>query len=172
MRPIELTDHAQPQLCDLPISVLVERRPAQQQRWIDHVWDVVGVVAMQAGDDEEGLVFQAEEGVQRFLQGGLSLNLYPDECESYYHNLMSPRPSCYVVAHLDDEVERRPRPFLVTMSFDAAHAYLEGDDEIYAVEIPPEIYRWTEDYVLSYYAPEKRRKRKLLKGTAGAREEG
>lgn len=171
MRPIELTDHAEPQLSDMSVSVMLERRPAQVRQWIDHVWEVIGVVAGSTEGGGAAPVLQTEQGVARFLHGGLRLNLHPDECESYYHNLMSPRPSCYVVAHLDDEDERRPDPFLVTMSFDAAHAYLEGDDEIYAVEIPPEIYRWTEAFVLSYYAPEKRRKRKLVKGTAGAREQ-
>jgi hypothetical protein len=47
------------------------------------------------------------------------------------------------------------------MSFDEAHAYLEGDDEIYAVDVPGELYRWTEAYVIAHYFPEKKKKRKL-----------
>ena len=107
--------------------------------------------------------------MQQFLIGGLELALYPDECESYYHNMVSPAPRCYVIAHVDeDDGEGRPDPFLVSMSFDAAHAYLEGGDEIYAVEIPPEVYRWTEAFVLAYYAPEPRRKRRLTDWRVGA----
>ena len=61
--------------------------------------------------------------------------LHVDECESYYYNLVSDSPRAYVVAHSADD-ERQPQPFLVSMSFDEAHAYLEGEDEIYAVDVP------------------------------------
>ena len=47
------------------------------------------------------------------------------------------------------------------MSFDEAHAYLEGEDEIYAVDVPPELYRWTEAFVIAHYFPQKKTKRKL-----------
>lgn len=165
MRPIEMTDHAAPGIERFPVSVVLERRPATQQSWVDHLWSAVGVVAGHPEAEEQAAlepVYTDEQGVSRFLVGGMELHLHPDECESYYHNMMSPTPRCYVVARMDDEdEERRPDPFLVSMSFDEAHAYLEGEDEIYAVDIPPEIYRWTESFVLAYYAPEKKRKRKL-----------
>jgi hypothetical protein len=48
------------------------------------------------------------------------------------------------------------------MSFDEAHAYVEGDDEIYDVDIPPELYVWVEAYVLINYVAEKRKKRKRV----------
>ncbi len=64
-----------------------------------------------------------------------------------------------MVADIDEESQ--PVPFLVTLSFDEAHAYLEGDQEVYAVDIPPELYRWSEAFVLSHYVPQKKRKRKL-----------
>ena len=59
-----------------------------------------------------------------------------------------------------EDSDATPEPFLITMSFDEAHAYLEGDDEIYEVEVPPELYRWTEAFLLMHYAPEKKIKRK------------
>ena len=48
----------------------------------------------------------------------------------------------------------------VSLSFDEAHAYLEGDDTVYAVDIPPELYRWTESFVLTHYCPQQMKKRK------------
>lgn len=152
----------------MPVSVILERRPAEVGRWVDHVWEAVAVVAggSLASRDGDTPMVGGADGSEQFLVGDLQLRLFADECESYYHNMMSPRPGCYVVAHVDGDDEGRPEPFLVTMSFDEAHAYLEGEDEIYAVAIPPEIYRWTESFVLSYYAPEKRRKRKLVNWSA------
>ncbi len=47
------------------------------------------------------------------------------------------------------------------MSFDEVHAYLEGDEQVYAVEIPAELYQWAEAFILSHYAATKKVKRKL-----------
>ncbi len=163
MQPIDMVDETAPAQEPFPVSVLLERRPATVSPWIDHLWSAVGVVVgtVGGGGAEPRLVHDAD-GVQQFLFGGLRVALYADECESYYHNMMSPLPRCYVIAHLDEQdCEGRPEPFLVSMSFDEAHAYLEGGDEIYEVDIPPELYAWTEAFVLAYYAPERRRKRKL-----------
>jgi hypothetical protein len=163
MQPIEMSDQPAPVQRDMPVQILFECRPAEIGKWIDHVWDAVGVVVGELPPDhrEEEPVWSDESGVQQFLVGGLRLQLHVDECESYYHNLMSPEPRCYIVAHVEDSNDR-PRPFVVSMSFDEAHAYLEGEEEIYSVGIPPVIYQWTEAFVLSFYAPEQRRKRKRV----------
>jgi hypothetical protein len=55
--------------------------------------------------------------------------------------------------------DEAPVPFLVSLSFDEAHAYLEGEEQVYDVDVPAELYRWTEAFVLKHYVPEKRRKR-------------
>ena len=49
----------------------------------------------------------------------------------------------------------------VSLSFDEAHAYLEGDEQVYAVEIPPELYQWAEAFILTHYVATKKIKRKL-----------
>ena len=170
MQPIDLRDSQAPAIQRMAVGVILERRPAEVGKWVDHIWEAVGVVAGDAVSNQhmDEPLCSGKDGIEQYLVGGLHLQLFPDECESYYHNLMSPQPRCYVVARKEDD-DARPEPFLVSMSFDEAHAYLEGGDEIFAVGIPPEIYRWTESYVLSYYAPEQRRKRKLTdwSGKAG-----
>jgi hypothetical protein len=86
------------------------------------------------------------------------LELFVDECESYYYNLISPTPRCFIIAVPNENDV--PIPFLVSLSFDVAHSYLEGDETVYAVDLPPELYRWSEAFILNYYAPEKKMKRK------------
>ena len=85
--------------------------------------------------------------------------------------MVSDTPRAYVVAHVGDPNEA-PEPFRISMSFDEAHAYLEGDDEIYAVDVPAEVYRWTEAFVIANYFPEKKRKRKLRDWSAESRDAG
>ena len=74
---------------------------------------------------------------------------------------MSPEPGCFIVASQPDDADDMPVPYLVSLSFDEVHAYLEGDEQIYSVEIPALLYQWAEAYVLSHYVAIKKTKRKL-----------
>jgi hypothetical protein len=140
-------------------SVILEQSPSDSP-WADDKWEAIGVTAGSADDPEPAVTLIYEKkGVRRFLNSGFTLHLYVDECESYYHNLMSPTPRCYIVADPDDN--GAPTPVLISLSFDEAHAYLEGEEIVYAVDIPAEFYRWCEAFVLQHYVPEKKLKRKL-----------
>lgn len=145
---------------DFPVAVMMQRRPSSIAVWCDYQWEAIGIAATKnKTKNREQVQLVHERGdTRQYLYAGFSIRLYVDECESYYHNLMSATPRCYVVARKEEN--DTPIPFLVSMSFDEAHAYLEGDEEVYAVDIPPELYRWIEAFVLTHYAPEKRLKRK------------
>ena len=154
-----------------PVSVIMERRPVHGNRWVTESWQAIGVTvgAARQGQAENPLPLIEDGGVARFLWSGLRVELFADEAESYYHNLMVPNPGCYVIVRpLDDGT---PEPFLVTLSFDAAQAYQEGDETAYNVPLPPELYRAAEAFVIAHYVPEKKKKRKLdnWKGQAHAR---
>lgn len=144
------------------VSVIMQSQPSSS-KWVDEVWDAVGLVVL-AGEDKQQKVKQIQHSESKqLIYSGLTIKLHLDECESYYHNLMSPEPGCFIVAREEDAEGNEsdvPIPFLVTLSFDEAHAYLEGDDIVYSVVIPPELYRWTEAYVVENYSAEKRKKRK------------
>lgn len=145
---------------ELPVSIIMECRPSISE-WASEYWQAVGVAVGSRNQDsnrKQQKIYD-EQDVQRYLYPGFRLRLHVDECESYYHNLVSPIPRCYVITQADEN--QVPRPLLVSMSFDEAHAYLEGDDDIFAVDIPPEVYVWTEAFVIANYFPQKKTKRKL-----------
>lgn len=142
------------------VRVLMRPSRLHPQPWMPRSWQVMGVVA-DAGDapsDGPRLIAQGEDGIH--VYGGLRIHLYLDEAESYYHNLTVSRPRCYVATR-EDEAGRQA-PFLVTLSYDEANAYLEGDEAIHAVDLAPELYRWLEAYVLGHYLPAQRKKRKRV----------
>ncbi|MES9852482.1 MAG: DUF3305 domain-containing protein [Candidatus Thiodiazotropha sp. L084R] len=144
---------------EFAISVVIQQSPSSNI-WESQQWEVVGILASKREDATESkveLIHQDGE-VYRYLHSGFTLRLHLDECESYYHNLLSTDPCCYVVTTLSHDGS--PTPFLVSFSFDEAHAYLEGDETVYAVAVPAEIYRWAEAFVLTHYVPTKRIKRK------------
>ena len=144
----------------LPVSIIMECRPSSSE-WASEYWQAVGVVVGSRSNDSNNKPHKIydEQGVQRYLHPGFWLKLHVDECESYYHNLVSPTPRCYVITQAGED--KVPQPLLVSMSFDEAHAYLEGDDDIFAIDIPPEAYIWTEAFVIANYFPQKKTKRKL-----------
>ncbi len=147
---------------EYPVSIVMECR-CSASPWAELSWDALGItVGESASEAASGMPVKihADQASSQYLYQGFTLRLHRDECESYYHNLMTPDPRCYVVARMDEH--ERPVPYLVSMSFDEAHAYLEAGDPIYAVAIPPEIYRWCEAYVLAHYVPERKYKRKLI----------
>lgn len=160
MQEIELEDfkHKLPE--KLAISVIMEKRPSNHA-WVNFTYQAVGVVAGEYPQEREVKKIYEQDGLERYLFSGLSLQLYVDECESYYHNLMSPQPGCYIVASEPETLDEMPEPYLVSLSFDEAHAYLEGDEQVYAVEIPADLYRWTEAFILMHYVATKKTKRKL-----------
>ena len=156
------------------VSVIMQSQPSTHA-WADEVWDARGIVASadvsnQSSDKknsaEENQVKVIEQGDKKqLIYSGLKIRLFLDECESYYHNLMSPEPGCFIVARYEDDEGNetdKPIPILASLSFDEAHSYLEGDDTVYAVPIPAELYRWAEVYVLENYVAEKRVKRKRV----------
>ena len=160
LETIKLDDFEQTLPDQMPISVVMEKTPSRH-KWIDFSYKAIGIVAGESSQDNKVKKIYEENGVERYLFSGLNLKLFVDECESYYHNLMSPQPGCYVVADNMDNPDDIPVPYLVSLSFDEAHAYLEGDEHVYAMDIPPELYKWAEAFILSNYIAVKKTKRKL-----------
>lgn len=143
-----------------PVAVLIKRRPSTN-RWLKHSWSVVAVVVNSQAQAQAatGLkIREDDDGSADYLWGGLAVQLYKDEAESYYFNLLTDKPSLYVITRNNSEGE--PEPFLVSPSFDEANAYVESEEDAYPVPLPPELYNWIERFVLTHYKPEPRTKRK------------
>jgi hypothetical protein len=48
----------------------------------------------------------------------------------------------------------------LTLSYDAAAAYMEVDELVSRVAMPAEVYRWAESFVMQHYVPERKKKRR------------
>lgn len=140
-------------------SVIIHCEKLTDHKWLTQRWSVIGATTSASLQSKETRIIHQTEKETQYLLQGFIMSLYPDEAEGYYCNIRGEKPALYVVCHKhgDDEA---PEPFLVTASYDEAADYLEGDEEIFSVDMPPEAYRWVETYVLEYYVPEKIKKRK------------
>lgn len=144
----------------MPVAVIMERRESTNI-WADEIWTAVGVTGdtqLESPEQAGWRVINEQPGMQQVLYAGFNIVLYVDECESYYHNIVSPDPDIYVIVRENDDGV--PVPYIVTPSFDEANAYLECEGEVFTVPMPPELYIWMEEFVLQHYMPEKRVKRK------------
>lgn len=161
MRCILMIDETAKNLPDhIPVTVIMEKQPARSSQWVDHIWVAIGVIVSNSEERaDKSRVADIGDDVQLKMFSGYQVRLHVDECDSYYHNLMSPTPQCFVIVR-EDEYNDEAIPFIVSLSFDEAHAYLEGDDAVFSVDIPPELYRWMEAFVIKHYCPEERKKRK------------
>lgn len=138
----------------LRVSVIMAHEPVANNRWIAERWRVVGVVAARAvSPPGEGrtVIYSGADGTH-YLWPGFELRLYPDESESYYRNLLGQMPSVYVVCQVDDDGEWIPVE--VSVDYVDAGARREAGDELEAVSMPPEVYRWVEAFVVKHYTPE------------------
>jgi hypothetical protein len=136
-----------------PVSVVMERRAAQLGPWEHRQWTAVGVVAGQAvsaGSDRRRARID-DDGAEKILWTGLRLVLHRDAAESYWYNLVGQRPSLFIVCRFGEDEDLVP--WAVTADYDEAGAYMETDEVVYAVPMPPEIHRWLEEYVMNHYRP-------------------
>jgi hypothetical protein len=142
-----------------PVAVVIKhRRAPEQQVWRGDSWQVSGVMvnSQPVAKTAAGILLRSSSDGDDYLWGGFSVQLHKDEVESYYHNLMSSKPRLFVVSTSNEQGVLVP--FMVSASFDEAHAYFESD--LQTVPIPPELYPWIEQYVLAHYVPEQKMKRK------------
>ena len=142
-----------------PVSVVMERRRLTDNPWVSESWRLVGITpgALAGPGPSEPRLLVEGESASQYLWTGHEVRLFPDEAESYYHNLTVERPCCYVMTR--PRPDGMPRPEFVTLSFDAGQAYQEGGETLYSAPLPPALYRAVEAYVLAHYVPERRRKR-------------
>jgi hypothetical protein len=142
------------------VSVLVEFRETHNNRWEEGHWQVAGVIAGGQADGsgmQDRQLHTATRG-QQFLHTGLRMRLHKDDAESYYFNLISENPGVFVICN--QEAGGPLQPFIATLSYGEATSYMETDEIVESVPMPPELYRWAERFVLEHYVPEKRKKRK------------
>ena len=89
MEKLELDDFHEPLPGSLAIAVVMEKQPSTHP-WADFRYDALGVVVRKDAEEASVTRIYQDGDTEHFLVTGLNLRMHVDECESYYHNLMSP----------------------------------------------------------------------------------
>lgn len=152
----------------LIVGVIVERRKARSA-WADYVWQPVEAVTI-LPPLAPWTVMRESEGVTRFFAGPFTMELHPNETISYRANLISEKPSIYVVLRADSAGPQGWRLELVTPSPADAEAYMEGGaDVVDKVPMPEEMAAWLSAYVDAFHVEEGFRKRRRGRDKPGGR---
>jgi hypothetical protein len=151
----------------VPVSVILARHTVGRDGWSVPSWRVVGVVAgehLPAGEARGVRLTTGSE--EQFLWGGLRLELYRDATESYWSNLMGQTPSLFVLC--TQREDGLLEPIAVTADMHEACSGVEGDHNVFAAPVPPEVYQQIERFVVEHHRPQQRRKRKRIDWTGSA----
>ncbi|MBE7940977.1 MULTISPECIES: DUF3305 domain-containing protein [Ramlibacter] len=147
----------------LDVAVLM-RREKLDNRWQPWRWSVAEVVPAQpAFGDAPRLLLQDEAGA-RWLHPGFAVELFPDDTEGYYLNASTPQPSWFVLWRMDEPQpggeEPLARPVAVSLSYHDAGRWLDAQESVDAVPVPPEVADWLREYVALNWQPEPRRRQR------------
>ena len=145
-----------------PVSIVMQHRRIKNNIWESEKWEVEAIIAGGdiTGDMPERIISRIGSDDEKYIWRNYQINLFKDEAESYYFNIISDTPYVFIVCQ-DEEDDGQLIPSNVSVNYDEAASYMELDDQVFQVPMPPEIYRWVEAFVINNYVPVKKKKRKL-----------
>ena len=136
----------------MPVAVVMQRR-ASQSRWVDHVWEPVGVLTGH-GDGSAPRQLVDRPDVSQWLHPGLALVLHRDELEGYYFNVSATEPRVFVLWRMEGRSgSEYALPLDVTASSEEGGRWLDGGHSVDTVPMTAEIFAWVGEYVEKNYRP-------------------
>lgn len=139
-----------------PVAVIMQCTRLHD-RWDTEAWEAHGVVRDIFGAGAAPQVIFEDNDRQQILHPGFVLALYRDEVEGHYLNVSSPEPRVFVQWR---EHEDNARPAFVTVSYNEAARWMDSNEKVDGVAMPPEIFAWAGAFVEQFYRPEPKKMRK------------
>ena len=133
-------------------------------RWQPWRWSLADVVPQEDAFGTEPRRLLQDEREERWLFPGMAVELFRDDAEGYYLNLVAPAPCWFVLWRLDEETPdgERPlaRPVAVSLSYHDAGRWLDAQETVEQVPAPTPVREWLQAFVDLHYQPEPRRRRR------------
>ena len=133
-------------------------------RWQPWRWSLAEVVMHDPAFGTEPRQLLNDEREQRWIFPGFRVELFRDDAEGYHLNVESPAPCWFVLWRMDEDdggdAPRLARPVEVSLSYHEAGRWLDAQERVEQVPVPPEVLEVLQAFVAENYQPEpKRRKR-------------
>lgn len=144
----------------VPVSVVLQRALDPDSPWGLPHWSAYALVCDSQTGTDAGKVLIHDDGIHaRFLWTGMSVHLYKDGNEGYWYNLLSDKPYLFVVCD-GNQGEMDIEPVFVTANQDEATGDMEAERTVLEIPMPDEMCGILENYVITHYVPEVKKKRK------------
>lgn len=157
-------------LAPYPVAVIMER-VRLDHRWASERWEAKGVVRDVSPPGSGERVIVSDDKMMQILFPGFTLRLHPDEAEGYLYNITSPQPKVFVMWRLRDEVARPER---LTVSYHEGARWLDAEETVDGVALPPDLAPWIAEFAGIHYKPEPKKKKRYAsskdKGVASHRD--
>jgi hypothetical protein len=149
-----------------PVAVIMER-VRLADRWGTERWDAKGVVRDTGPPGTGESVIVADERAMQVLFPGFMLRLHPDEAEGYIYNITSPQPKVFVMWRVGEDGIARPAS--LTVSYHEGARWMDAEETVGGVALPPDLLQWIAEFGAAYYKGEESKKKKRY---ASSRDQG
>ncbi len=150
----------------LEVAVIMQRlaNTGPGARWQPWRWELADVVMHEPSFGTTPRLLYENESTQRWLHGGLKVELFKDDAEGYYLNATTDVPSWFVLWRMEDEAsvadEPIAIPLIATLSYYDAGRWLDAQETVEQVPAPAPVLQWLCAFVDEHYVVEpKKRKR-------------
>lgn len=149
----------------VPVGVMVASEWASDH-WESRIDGVLSGARFAAERPQRELVRDGGN-LQLHLWRGFRLHLYKRYVDDYSLNIRNEPPAVFVVCRVP--ARGHLEPFMVTLSMDEAQKLdspelRDPEDHVIQVPMPPEIYRWLEEFVLDHYRPRRPKGKRRQEG--------
>jgi hypothetical protein len=157
----------------LDVSVIMRREPivGAMSRWQSHRWVLENVIL--AGEATSTLVektaskltnIDKNNSTERWIHAGYRAELFSDDAEGYYLNVTTDAPCWFVLWRMEEEAgitdEPIAKPEMVSLSYHDAGRWLDAQETVEQVPLPPAVITWLKAFVDEHHVIEtKKRKR-------------
>lgn len=150
----------------LDIAVLMRRvaNAGPSGRWQPWRWELADVVMHEEGFGSEPRLLYQNESSERWLHGGLKVELFKDEAQGYYLNASTDVPSWFVLWRMEDEAcvasEPIARPLMVSLSYNEAGRWLDAQETVEQVPAPANVVAWMKAFIDEHHVIETQRRKR------------
>ena len=146
---------------EVAVILRKERIEGPMSRWQTWRWMLDDVVQQAPGFGSEPRLLYKNDSGERWIHGGLRVELFEDDTEGYQLNATTPSPGWFVLWRMEEEatVADAPiaRPVVVSLSYHDASRWLDAQETVEQLPAPPDVVEWLKSFIDEFYQPEVKR---------------
>ncbi len=153
-----------PPLYQVAVVMRREAITGPMSRWQTRRWVLHDVLADDGQWGSQAHEWRHDPDLSLWVHPGHETGLYPDDAEGYYLNLTSPAPCWFVMWRMQDlpELGTEPVavPVMVSLSYHDAGRWLDAQETVEQVPMPPELLAELQAFVEQHWKPEPKKRQR------------